>query len=236
MLSKIEIQKSIDALRPAPKGESIQQCGYRVARWLLSAVQDEHPAIKETVVLYDRLISGFAPSPAEWKSNCNDLDLALARARDLARALALARARTLDLALARARALARALDLARARALARALDLARARDLDLDLDRGAIKILGGRLRATQRLDAQILKRIDAGGDLDMGTWHWCETTHCRAGWAITINPAGAELERVFGSGWAGRLIYLKSTGKVPNFFASDAAALADIKRCAAVQP
>jgi len=28
------------------------------------------------------------------------------------------------------------------------------------------------------------------------------------------------------------VIYLRSTGRVPNFFASDADALADIKRCA----
>jgi len=69
----------------------------------------------------------------------------------------------------------------------------------------------------------------------MSDWHQCKTTHCRAGWAITINPAGAELERVFGAEWAGRLIYLKSTGRVPDFFASNERALADIRRCAAAQ-
>jgi hypothetical protein len=85
------------------------------------------------------------------------------------------------------------------------------------------------------LDAQILSRISFGGGLEMSEWHQCKTTHCRAGWAITINPAGAELERVFGPEWAGRLIYLKSTGRVPNFFASNNRALADIRKRAANQ-
>jgi len=124
MLSKTEIQKSIEALQPAPAGESIQQCGYRVARWMLSLVQDEHAEIAKTAALYDRLISGDAPTAAEWDNN----HLALARA--------------LALALDRARALARD--------LARDLDRDLARDLDLDL--AAMKILGARLSPSTKLD------------------------------------------------------------------------------------
>jgi hypothetical protein len=171
MLSKTEIQQSIEALQPAPAGETIQQCGYRVARWLLSDIED-----------------------AKWEHNSSALALALAVVRVRARALA------------------------------------------FDLDRVAIKILGDRLEPTPSLDGAIFERLNAGGGaLSMSTWHQCSTTHCRAGWAITVNPAGAELERVFGPEWAGRLIYLKSTGRVPNFFASNNEAMADIRKCAAQQ-
>ena len=88
----------------------------------------------------------------------------------------------------------------------------------------------------ESLDAQILARIDADPNaLDMSTWHSCETTHCRAGWAIAIaGEPGYELERKFGPHHAGRMIYLASTGRAPHFFGSNEAALADIKRCAAI--
>ena len=71
------------------------------------------------------------------------------------------------------------------------------------------------------------------GALDMGDWHTCETTHCRAGWAIRLaGEAGTKLERKIGSAAAGALIYAASTGIVPDFCATDAAARADIEKCA----
>ena len=84
------------------------------------------------------------------------------------------------------------------------------------------------------LHTRIADAVEAGS-LDMSTWHACETEHCRAGWANTIHPLGMELERFFGPEWAGRVIYKSSTGMVPDFFATTADALADIKRCAAEQ-
>jgi len=64
----------------------------------------------------------------------------------------------------------------------------------------------------------------------MSVWHACNTTHCRAGWAITLaGKAGEELEYRFGPEDAGRRIYLASTGRAPHFFASNYAALADIR-------
>ena len=94
----------------------------------------------------------------------------------------------------------------------------------------------------EQLDAKILAAIEgdkAIGTLDMGTWHAdgpCGTTHCRAGWAIVLaGQAGKELERRLDSQRAGTAIYRASTGRVPHFFASDADALADIRRCAAEQ-
>src|SRR5690349_13917122 len=64
----------------------------------------------------------------------------------------------------------------------------------------------------ENLDAKILERISGGCALDMSQWHTCETTHCRAGWAITLaGERGVELERRVGPFVAGRLIYLVST-------------------------
>jgi hypothetical protein len=84
------------------------------------------------------------------------------------------------------------------------------------------------------LDRRILDAIEAGGSLNMGAWHSCDTTHCRAGWAITLaGAAGRELEARRGPFHAGRLIYLASTGRAPHFFATNEDALADIRKCAA---
>jgi hypothetical protein len=96
----------------------------------------------------------------------------------------------------------------------------------------------------QALDARILAAIEARPDsLDMGHWHGdddanpaCETTHCRAGWAVHLaGEAGYALERKYDAEHAGRLIYTASVGYVPNFFADNETALADIRARAAEQ-
>jgi hypothetical protein len=81
------------------------------------------------------------------------------------------------------------------------------------------------------LDKRIAEAV-ANGSLEMSDWHTCATTHCRAGWAITLaGEAGAALEKQVGPWLAGALIYVASTGRteVPNFFASNEEALVDIK-------
>ena len=85
------------------------------------------------------------------------------------------------------------------------------------------------------IDAAILAAIgeDASG-LDMNVWH-CGTTHCRAGWPVKLaGKAGKALEKRFGTGTAGALIYAASRPgmPVPNFFATNADALADLRKCA----
>jgi hypothetical protein len=86
------------------------------------------------------------------------------------------------------------------------------------------------------LDRKILDVVEAGtGRLDMSQWHTCETTHCRAGWAIRFaGEAGAALEAEYGPHRAGSMIYRASTGRVPHFFATTERALEDIRACAAV--
>ncbi len=88
------------------------------------------------------------------------------------------------------------------------------------------------------LDGKILNAVTAGGGkLDMGGWHTCQTTHCRAGWAIHLaGEAGYKLEAEVGPQRAGTMIYRASTGRVPHFFATTERALEDIKACAAACP
>ncbi len=103
------------------------------------------------------------------------------------------------------------------------------------------------------IDVAILTAIEANkakgtNGLDMGSWHgneakaneaeWCETTHCRAGYAICLaGKAGFDLEEKYGPANAGVFLYLKSTPNepVPNWSASNEVAMADMKARAARQ-
>ena len=71
--------------------------------------------------------------------------------------------------------------------------------------------------------------------LDMGTWH-CGTTHCRAGWVVTLaGEGGKALEYAMGTSAAATMIYMASDPKlekVPNFYATNAEAMDDMRRLA----
>jgi len=72
--------------------------------------------------------------------------------------------------------------------------------------------------------------------LDMKKWHVCDTTHCRGGWAVFLaGPAGKDLEETMGTAAAASLIYMASDphlDRVPDFYSSNADALADMARLA----
>ena len=72
------------------------------------------------------------------------------------------------------------------------------------------------------------------GALKMDIWHTCDTTHCRAGWVVTLaGDAGKAMEFCMGTAGAAALIYMASDPKlekVPNFYGGNDAALADMKR------
>lgn len=73
------------------------------------------------------------------------------------------------------------------------------------------------------------------GALRMRMWHTCATTHCRAGWAITLaGQEGKILEAEVGPNAAGALIYFASVGYIPDFYADDESARADIVKRAGV--
>ena len=75
--------------------------------------------------------------------------------------------------------------------------------------------------------------------LNMGSWHTCNTTHCRGGWVVTLaGPAGKALEWALGTPAAAAIIYLRSDPKlekIPDFYASNDAALEVMKRLAELE-
>jgi hypothetical protein len=90
----------------------------------------------------------------------------------------------------------------------------------------------------ENIHQRVYEAASQPGALDMRDWHKCNTTHCRAGWVTTLAGAvGAELERKIGTAAAATLIYLASDPsleRVPDFYCSNAEALADMKRLAGV--
>lgn len=122
-----------------------------------------------------------------------------------------------------------------------------------DADLADANLTGANLTGTDILDdlriprvpslhRRMLAAIEADPkSFDMGNWHSCDTTHCRAGWAIHLaGAAGYALEMGMSAPTAGALIHLVSCpqlkGIVPDFFAANEDALADIRRLAAMEP
>lgn len=70
----------------------------------------------------------------------------------------------------------------------------------------------------------------------MGSWHTCDTTHCRAGWVVNLaGPTGYELEEKTSTLFAAMQIYNASSSIVvnpPRFYETNEVALADMERCA----
>ncbi|HXF12263.1 MAG TPA: hypothetical protein VN517_03860 [Terriglobales bacterium] len=82
----------------------------------------------------------------------------------------------------------------------------------------------------------VFEAVSKPNALDMGSWHICDTTHCRAGWVVTLaGDAGRAMEWAVGTPAAAAMIYLASDPhleKVPDFYCSNAEALADMKKLA----
>ena len=69
----------------------------------------------------------------------------------------------------------------------------------------------------------------------MTSWHKCETTHCRAGWVVTLaGKEGRELEEKTSTLFAAMRIYKASGYEISpvRFYDSDEKAMADMKRLA----
>ena len=116
---------------------------------------------------------------------------------------------------------------------------------DADLENADLS--GAYLRGAQFNDAPIIKDIhqkvyqaaSQEGCLNMDDWHTCETTHCRAGWVVTLaGEEGAALEKSIGTSAAAALIYQASDPtleRIPAFYGSNKYALSDMARLAQVQ-
>ena len=88
----------------------------------------------------------------------------------------------------------------------------------------------------ENIHQRVYEAASAPQALNMGTWHYCDTTHCRAGWVTTLaGDGGKALEWAMGTAAAAALIYQASDPsleQVPNFYCGDAEALEDMKRMA----
>lgn len=88
----------------------------------------------------------------------------------------------------------------------------------------------------ENIHSKILEATTPDGALKMDLWHTYETTHCRAGWVVTLaGKEGKELESRTSTLFAAMQIYKKSSDiRVfpPRFFESNKIAMDDIKRCA----
>ena len=192
--------------------------------------------------LYENALSNIETMSDGELRNLFASDATVARVLSIASDATVARV----LGIASADTVARVLGIASADTVARVLSIASADTVD--------RVLGIASDATVErvsalhtivvpivddLDRKVAEAAGAEGDrLDMSTWHKsCGTTHCRAGWAVALaGEAGRKLESIIGTEAAGRAIYEASTGRIaPDFYASDKAALADIRRCAELQ-
>ena len=88
----------------------------------------------------------------------------------------------------------------------------------------------------ENIHARLLEAIsEYDSELDMNAWHRCETTHCRAGWAVHLaGDAGYLLEDRVGTLFAAMQIYRVSGYKISpvRFFESAKLAMQDIERLA----
>ena len=74
-----------------------------------------------------------------------------------------------------------------------------------------------------------------GHNLDMSSWHTCNTTHCRGGWVVHLaGEAGYALERFHNAALAAQLIYRESGAPINpcRFYDDDEAAMAEMERLA----
>ena len=100
-----------------------------------------------------------------------------------------------------------------------------------NLEEGGIKV-----PVIQDIHQKVLEAVSAPGALNMGQWHTCETTHCRAGWVVQLaGKEGKELEAKTSTHFAAMQIYRVSSkiSVTPKrFYETNEVAMADIKRCA----
>jgi hypothetical protein len=99
--------------------------------------------------------------------------------------------------------------------------------------------IGLNIPIVKNIHQKVLEAVSKTGTLEMGGWHTCNTTHCRGGWVVVLaGEAGKKLEELTSPEFAAMQIYDKSSDinvSPVRFYESNEVALADIKRCAALE-
>lgn len=98
----------------------------------------------------------------------------------------------------------------------------------------------GNYPIVENIHQKVYEAANTPKGLNMNTFHSCETTHCRAGWAIHLaGEKGYELERHTNSVFAAMMIFQASSPSVEvapvRFFEDNKTALEDMKRCAELE-
>jgi hypothetical protein len=87
----------------------------------------------------------------------------------------------------------------------------------------------------ENIHQRIYEAVSNPGALNMGDWHSCNTTHCRAGWVVHLaGEAGYALEQRTSTPFAAQQIY-KASGYLISpvrFYERAEVAMADMKRLA----
>ena len=103
-------------------------------------------------------------------------------------------------------------------------------------DLSGADLSGADLPIIKNIHQEIYAAASQPSALDMGHWHVCDTTHCRGGWVVFLaGQGGKDLEETMGTAAAASLIYMASDphlDRVPDFYSSNADALADMARLA----
>ena len=88
----------------------------------------------------------------------------------------------------------------------------------------------------EKIHTAVYQAASKPNAFDMSKWHTCDTTHCRAGWVVTLaGEKGKALEAKTSTLFAAMMIYKNSsTIKVspPRFFEKNDVAMDDMKKCA----
>lgn len=114
------------------------------------------------------------------------------------------------------------------------------RDIHIDSDSGAVTRDVGMppVPRIEDIHRRVYEAVNLPGNtLEMGGWHTCETTHCRAGWVVHLaGEAGYALEKFHNTELAAMLIYRESGHYInpARFYDGNEAAMADMKRLAEV--
>ena len=88
----------------------------------------------------------------------------------------------------------------------------------------------------KKVHTKILQAVSLPDALEMGSWHTCDTTHCRAGWIVILaGKAGKELEEKTSTLFAAMCIVNKSSDipiPLQEYFKDNHNAMTDIRQCA----
>ena len=87
----------------------------------------------------------------------------------------------------------------------------------------------------QDIHQKVFAAASQPGCLNMDAWHTCDTTHCRAGWVVTLaGEAGRQLEKATSTLFAAMQIYKASGYPISpvRFYDDNETALADMRRLA----